>query len=168
MPEPLTQEFEEKFISNFGPPRFARHNDHRPAARALLIALKRVSATLPVRLDASNNQDGEDIHYPRIHGRLLVAGEPILWCLCAPCNDLRRKPAHYKVEILAGRTTELRAARVFRRVEEIAKGVGARLGDGKESPILRIGIVPAITEPHADRIAQAIADIARVVLPVYQ
>ena len=168
MPEFLTQELEEKFINNFGPPRFPLHKDHRPAARALLVALKRVSATLPVRLESENIREVEGVRYPRIHGVLLVAEEPILWSLCAPSNDPHRKPAHYKLEILARRTEELSARGVFGRVKEIAMGVGARLGDGKKAPILQIGITPAITELRADTIAQAIAEIALVVLPVYQ
>lgn len=167
MSEPLTQELEDEFIRNFGPPRFAAHLDHRPAARALLDSLKRVSATLPLRLEAEHVGHTHEVCYPRIHGVLSVASEPILWSLCAPCNDRRKKPAHYKIEILARRTPELREARVFRRVEQIAKAAGARLGDGKGSPILRFGITPAITQSHADKIATAIAEIGAVVLPIY-
>lgn len=167
MTEPLTHELEELFISCFGPPRFPMHDDHRPAARALVVALKRVSDTLPVRLETEHVREAKAVRYPRIHAVLLVEREPLLWSLCAPSNVRDKKPAHCKLEILARRTHEL-PLRVFREVERIAKSVGARLGDGKQSPILQIGIKPAITEPHAKKIADAVAEIARVVLPVYQ
>lgn len=160
MAEPLTSQLEQVFVDGFLP-------GDRAAASAVLDALKSISANLPVRLEGENIGVTKTRTFPRIHGVLETGKQPILWSMCAPCSTSPTKRSHQKVELLTRETPTLKKARVLREIEAIGKPVGIRLGDAKVAPVLMIGITSGITRAHAGRIADAVAKIAAVVLPLY-
>ncbi len=163
----LTAELEDHFIDYFGPPRFPVHHDHRPAAKALLYELKRISAPLSLRLEVENLGLGAQNTYPRIHAVLPSAAEPIIWALCAPSNDPTGKVENYKLEVLPRRTAELRTARLYRECERIAARVHIKPASKLREAILTIGITPKLTATWAADIADAVAEITAVVRPIY-
>jgi hypothetical protein len=163
-----TPDDEVAFIRSFA--KLSRSGvDHQAPASFLLRELKRISAALPapVTIVAKNIGTSDSRVYVRLHGVLGVPSEPILWALCGPTLG-SRSASNCKVEILPKKTSKLRDAGVLDEIEHIRKKFGATYGDDKtDNPTLKIGITPAITEDKAAFIADCIADIARIALPVF-
>jgi hypothetical protein len=162
MSEPLSAELENTFIRGF-------LTEDQLAARALLDVFKAMSAGLSVRiqLEAANVGEINEKRYPRVRGRIDAERAPILWSLCAPSNKPPKTRAHQKIEVLPSETEALRAAGLLGKVMAIGRRAGIEVGSHKKGAILRIGITAAITCARAEEIAEAVAEIAVIALPLY-